>query len=793
MLSSLPILPAFAHAQPPEMHWTNREEELESLLNFWHSEEVRVAGLVGWGGIGKSTLARRWYEELYKQDAAPDGFFWWSFYYQPSLDEFLEAVLTYLTGGKFKPSEVLSPWARARQFVALLGCGKFAIVLDGLEVMQKAAESGDDFGRLEDRAFRNLLEQCVDPTLHKSFVLITSRFPLTDLQSFEGNSYRSIEIDYFSDRDGAEYLKRRGVKGSTEDLCDLSNEYGGHTLSLSLLAGYLNEYFDGHSENAKEIPFLATYEDTETNQILRAYNDRLTDPQKAFMQLLSAFRRPVAHHIIESIINQEETAKIDLFSSLSQLSLFELRSLANNLEKRGLISTERDRSGEWCHATHPIVREYFYQQLSRNPDLKLKVNLRLRDFASKLSVPDNPQRLEDLTPLLDVVFYSCRAGLFDEAVQIYHDLTSLGHWELGFRFGAYEFQISLLREFFPERDLSRPSQVTDPRAKPFLLSEIAYCLDKLGRTSEAATFDRRAADIALEATDFKSAAIAYQGLVGSAATLPQAQAIAGEGLEYARSANADLWECNLLATLGWVSYLKGDFETAKAAYQQANSLEWSDDPEELGLFSILGVQYAMFLLATGRTVQSREITERNLAICQKRNWQESVAYCKRLLGDIALVERNLLEAKECFIEALEIARNFGIQEEIARILLGMAEVLIIEGRVEEARANLMAALEIANQSSYTFTEVDVHNTWAELCLSQQSLEEAREHSRRALEVSEVTEYGWGQGKALHILGQIAFVSGNQSDAQQLLEKAYEIRQRIHDPYARLTRELMEQL
>lgn len=793
ILAPLPIPPRFAHAQPPEGHWANRKRELESLTEFWHNEQIRVVGLIGWGGVGKSTLARRWYDEIYKQDVVPDGFFWWSFYYQASLDEFLEAALTYLTGGKFKPSEVLSPWVRAQQFISLLDCGNFVIVLDGLEVMQKAAEAGDDFGRLEDRAFRNLLELCVDPGLHRSFMLITSRFPLTDLEPFDGFSYREMKVDCFSGQDGAEYLKHRGVKGRKTDLYSLSNEYGGHALSLSLLAGYLNEYFDGQSQHAREIPFLAIYEDTKVNQILQAYNNRLTDSQKAFMQLLSAFRRPVAHDTIESIIYQEEIAKHNLFAPLSQLDSFELRRLAKNLEKRGLISSEQDCSGKLCYTTHPIIREYFYQQLSLDPDLKLEVNLRLRDFASRLSVPDNPQRLEDLMPLLDVVFYSCRAGLFDEAVHLYHDRMSLGHWGLGFRFGAYEFQISFLREFFPGRDLSKPPQVTDPKAKPFLFSEIAYCLSKLGRTDEAATFYRRAAVAALEATDYKSAAIAYQGLAGCAATLTQAQEIASKGLRYARLANAKLWECNLLATLGWVSYLKGEFETAETVYQKANSVKWSDNPEELGLFSILGVQYATFLLATGRIVQSRENTEWNLMICQKRNWRESVAYCKRLLGDIALVEGNPLEAKKYFTEALEIARNFGIQEELSRILLGMAKISAVEGNLEEASGNLVAALDIASRSGYAIIEIDIHNTWAEQYLSQVKFDKAIKHAQRALEMSEVTGYEWGRGKALHILGQVAFMSGNKSEARRLLKDSYAIRQRIHDPHAHMTKELMGQL
>ncbi len=79
-----------------------------NLRNFWHDEQIRVVGLIGWGGVGKSSLARRWYDELSHRNIKPDGFFWWSFYYQPSLDEFLEAILAYLTGRKFQTESLFS-------------------------------------------------------------------------------------------------------------------------------------------------------------------------------------------------------------------------------------------------------------------------------------------------------------------------------------------------------------------------------------------------------------------------------------------------------------------------------------------------------------------------------------------------------------------------------------------------------------------------------------------------------------------------------------------------------------
>jgi tetratricopeptide (TPR) repeat protein len=795
LLTPLPITPFFAHGQSSERHWANRVQQLDLLTEYWTDDQVRVVGLIGWGGVGKSSLARRWFDEFSNRDIKPDGFFWWSFYYQASLDEFLEAALIYLTGGQFQPSTIPTPWARIQQFIALLGAGKFVIVLDGLEVAQKTAETDDDFGWLTDRAFRNFLELCADPMLHQSFILITSRFPLTDLQPHDGFSYKSLQIDYFSENDGAEYLKRRGVKGGLAVLRRLSNEYGGHALSLSLLAGYLNEYFAGQSQYASQIPFLATSETTKVNQILQAYDARLTDVQKAFMQLLAAFRRAMPHQTLKLMIDKPDFVESNpLQKPLSRLTSFELRGLINNLKKRGLIFS--DDSGN-AYTTHPLIREYFYTQLSLDPDLKQKVNLQLRKFAAELPIPEKPTRLEDFMPLFDFVFYSCQAGFFDEAARKIHDnYVTVDRWELGYLFGAYELELSILSEFFPKRDFTKPPQVTDLKAKSFLITEVGYAMYKLGELSEALKFWERTFETYQKSLDHKTVAIVNYGLAQARSTmgnLEKAYVDAEKALRHSRLSNAKLWECNNLATLGWLAFLRGDFNSAEQYYQEANTLKWSDNPEELGLFSVLGVEYATFLLATGRINESLEKVKRNLTICRARGWQESIIHCERLLGDIAFVNKDATEASQHYREALELARNFGLQEQIVRILLGIAKVAITSGEFDEASANLVSAFQIASQLGYAIWQADICNCWSELNLKQNNFEAAKEQAHKALEISEMTDYAWGKSESLHNLGYLALLMGNPNEARDLLKNAYALRQQIQDPNAETTQELLEQI
>jgi GTPase SAR1 family protein len=57
-----------------------------------------VTGLIGFGGEGKSCLARRWLDALLedKTKPQPDGIFWWGFYEKRNVDEFFEAALSFM-------------------------------------------------------------------------------------------------------------------------------------------------------------------------------------------------------------------------------------------------------------------------------------------------------------------------------------------------------------------------------------------------------------------------------------------------------------------------------------------------------------------------------------------------------------------------------------------------------------------------------------------------------------------------------------------------------------------------
>jgi hypothetical protein len=67
------------HAAPPPLDkWVGRVEKLKAISEDWTASDRRVTGLIGIGGEGKSSLARRWLTEMLHDNALPrpDDVFW---------------------------------------------------------------------------------------------------------------------------------------------------------------------------------------------------------------------------------------------------------------------------------------------------------------------------------------------------------------------------------------------------------------------------------------------------------------------------------------------------------------------------------------------------------------------------------------------------------------------------------------------------------------------------------------------------------------------------------------------
>jgi len=286
---------AWNNAPPLLPEWTGRAELLAALDRDWADPQRRVTGLIGFGGEGKSSLARQWVETLLSlpseegKMAPPDGVFWWGFYEKPSVDEFFEAAITWL-GGETLAQRTRSSSTRAQVIGAMLGAGRVLFVLDGLEVMQH--QDGDQYGLLRSADLRAFLELFAGPE-HNSFCLLTSRAPLLDLMDYTTYTHRDVER--LLPGDGRALLRNLGVTGADAALDQVVADWDGHALTLGLVGSYLADRYGGDVRKIDDLPPPTADEPRyqRVHRVLRRYDEHLTEAERAFLTLFSAFRTPV--------------------------------------------------------------------------------------------------------------------------------------------------------------------------------------------------------------------------------------------------------------------------------------------------------------------------------------------------------------------------------------------------------------------------------------------------------------------------------------------------------------------
>jgi tetratricopeptide (TPR) repeat protein len=625
----------------------------------------------------------------------------------------------------------------------MLAAGRYLFVLDGFEVMQH--QDGDDYGLVQSNDLQDFLELFASPE-HNSFCLVTSRAPLLDLMAY--TTYTHRDVDHLTEKEGCRLLRQLGVKGSEKALVDVVNRWDGHALTVGLVGSYLAVAHDGDVtkadqiskeileegtlgvgehrshvvEGAKIAPLAGKYE--HVHRVLRRYDEHLSEAERAFLTLFSAFRTPVKLDGFERIFrgkakkaeepkepkgkkpgffkrvfDQKETEQKPGFSAGDEGSLTSpLRAplvdlkdneFENLVERLTAYRLLRYNPHEDHYTAHPLIRNHYFAHLTRDtgaPD----THDRIKDYYLSLA-GDTPRypTLEDLQPLIEVVHHACRAGAYIEAHQIRREqIDQVNRQVMTHQLGAYETRLSLMMEFFTDGDLSKEPQGQD-HEKRYTLNEVGLCLMSLGRLREAVPFYERGNAMDAELEDWHNASIGYQNLAAlhiSLGELGAAAEAAGQALALARRAGNKEGQVYSLGYQGWAAHLNGELRVAGEAFQQAEALgqEIYSSQNIQYLFSLRGVQHADHLRRTSSSTTlrqaqddsseqvdyARRVTEANLAICEKYRWPDKVSMCHRVLGDLDSIEGNHHKAREHYDQAVAIARGISVRDVLIEALLG---------------------------------------------------------------------------------------------------------------------------
>ena len=369
-----------------------REEDIAFLDGAWANQQVNVVTIVAWAGVGKSTLVNHWLRRMAAEHyRSAELVFGWSFYRQgttgetSSADEFLDAALSWF--GDPDP-RVGTAWEKGERLAKLVAHRRTLLVLDGLEPLQNPP--GPQEGRLREPSLQALLRELA--AFNTGLCVITTRTPVADIADHERTSALRRDLEHLSSDAGAKLLRALGVKGDEAELRSASDEFSGHCLALTLLGSYLTDAYNGDIRRREEVSARLAHDvrqGAHARKVMESYQSWFGEgPELAVLRMLGLFDRPADEQALGALL--KSPAIPGLTESLTDLSPTEWRTILARLRRARLLAGE-DPHNPGHLDTHPLVREYFGEQLrSQQTDAWKECNRRLYNYYRTLA-PQLPE------------------------------------------------------------------------------------------------------------------------------------------------------------------------------------------------------------------------------------------------------------------------------------------------------------------------------------------------------------------------------------------------------------------
>ncbi|HET9378766.1 MAG TPA: NACHT domain-containing protein [Chthoniobacterales bacterium] len=438
-----------------------REEDIAFLDAAWANQDVNAVTIVAWAGVGKSTLVNHWLRgmaaERYRSAQLVFG---WSFYRQgtsggtSSADKFLDAALSWFED---PDPRIGTAWEKGERLERLIAHRRTLLVLDGLEPLQNPP--GPQEGRLRDPSLQALLRELA--AFNTGLCVATTRLPVADIADHEGASVLRLDLEQLSSDAGAKLLRALGAHGHEAELRSASEEFSGHCLALTLLGSYLSDAYDGDIRRRKEVSERLAHDvrqGVHARKVMESYQTWFGEgPELSVLRMLGLFDRPADEKAVGALL--KPPAIRGLTEALTDLNPTNWRTILAKLRRARLLAGE-DPHNPGQLDTHPLVREFFGEQL-RNQRIEAwkECNRRLYHYYRALA-PQMPESFREMEPLFLAVICGCNAGLFREALhEVYIPRIQRGDAQFAANvLGARGTLLSVLVLFFEHGRWGSPVQ-----------------------------------------------------------------------------------------------------------------------------------------------------------------------------------------------------------------------------------------------------------------------------------------------------------------------------------------------
>jgi predicted ATPase len=478
-------------------------------------------------------------------------------------------------------------------------------------------------------------------------------------------------------------------------------------------------------------------------------------PELSVLRMLGLFDRPTEEKALGALL--KSPAIPDLQESLTNLSPIEWRTILARLRRARLLAAE-DQHNPGQLDTHPLVREYFGEQLrSQRTEAWKECNRRLYHYYRTLA-PEVPENFREMEPLFLAVICGCNAGLFHEALhEIYIPRIQRGNASFAANvLGARGALLSVLVHFFEHGRWGSPVE-KGVEGQSLTAEDQLFILMQAGLYLTATRgFSVPEVRICYERVEsfchsLNRPVLLYAALMGqwrySLVTdkLTATMQIAKRVYSLAQDQNDSALMIGAYRAFACTLYFSGDFETARQ-YAMRGIQIWRSE----------GVQFPV------EEVTAPAVT----CLCYQAMLQwhfREIPSCRATMAEASSLARELNDT-----QALAIALHFGTF---------LAQFERIPAQVERCASDL---IELSTRQNFPLwlSGGEVFRGWARSVSGDTAegisrIEEGIEHWRAAGSMWTVPYYLALKAEALHLAGRTSAALEAITEAAALVERSEE--------------------
>jgi tetratricopeptide (TPR) repeat protein len=747
-------------------HLVGRKAEL-GLLNDWVSNPAsdvyreHILSFVAIGGLGKSALTWKWFDEFAPKKMEPlAGRMWWSFYDRDAyFENFILHALAYVSDSPVEVAREIPAPEREIKLLAALNEKPFLLVLDGFE-RELIAYARIDASRLEDSEVdsHGNLRKTVDPRVgqflkklaqvEKSRILISTRLQPAELETDAGKPSPGVfryNLDSLPDDDAVELWQALGVEGSRSVMLPVFRSFGKHTLLIQTLSGEIVNYRRGPGNFDKWREANPRFDPTKFKNlkdrmahVLEFALARLDNGSQNVLNTISAFKMPTGYETLTAILvgNDKDCADEK-----------ELDDTLKELENRGLVGWDKRANR---YDLHPVVRGVVWSGLSDDARQRVFTSLHTHFKVLPMLELENIESLEDLTPAIEL--YNILIGLkrYDDACVMFYD--QLNQATL-YRLGVSRQRVELLEMLFPN-GVDKLSQLSQQDTLAFALDALAQGYQFSGQLSRAVTSFQRANIISSETKSDENLIIGLENLANSLlliGRLRECEASARQELVLNREKGYRR-EGGCLLFIGLAFALRG--YSLESGLALKRSLRVAEKKLTYLPYDYLALRSLWF----GNFEESITWLEKAMILCESWRYEQGIIRVFRIQGEVTLGLNRYVMADERLHHALTRARAINLVEEELPTLAALAELRRRQGDEKAAREFLDDVWEFAERGPYPTFHADALNVLAQIERDTGNTEEAVRAAAKAYELSWCDgppyAYHWGFEKAKQHLNEL---------------------------------------